>query len=83
MYHGSRTSCRVAERWLGCSDEARGISCLTMISTTPPADAMAPYISAGPLYFGEFKARFVREGGVWKFLERRGSVQMKFPGATA
>jgi hypothetical protein len=58
-------------------DEAHGLSYLTMISTTP-GDAPAPFISAGPVYFGEFKDRFVREGGEWKFLERRGSIQMKF-----
>jgi SnoaL-like domain len=64
-------------------DEARGLSYLTMISTTPPADAAAPHVSAGPMYFGEIKDRFVREGGEWKILERRGSIQMKFLGATA
>ena len=58
-------------------DSARGISCLTMISTTLPGDARPPYVSKGPLYFGEFQDRFVREHGVWKFLERRGSIQMK------
>jgi hypothetical protein len=58
-------------------DETNGLSYLTMISTTP-GDAVAPFISAGPVYFGEFKDRFVREGGEWKFLERRGSIQMKF-----
>src|SRR5438105_2418982 len=63
-------------------DEARGLSYLTMISTTP-GDTAAPYISAGPVYFGEFKDRFVREDGGWKFLERRGSIQMKFFGTTA
>ena len=63
-------------------DEARGLSYLTMISTTP-GDAVAPYVSAGPVYFGEFKDRFLREGGEWKFLERRGSIQMKFFGTTA
>ena len=62
-------------------EEARGLSYLTMISTTPPGDAVAPYVSAGPVYFGEFKDRFVREHGVWKFLERLGSIQMKFAGA--
>ena len=61
-------------------DSARGISCLTMIATTPTADAKPPFISSGPVYFGEFKDRYVRENGVWKFLERRGSIQMKFPG---
>jgi SnoaL-like domain len=63
-------------------DEARGLSYLTMISTTP-GDAAAPYVSAGPIYFGEFKDRFVRESGEWKFLERRGSIQMKLFGAAA
>lgn len=61
-------------------DSARGISYLTMIATTPPADGKPPFISGGPVYFGEFRDRFVRENGVWKFLERRGSIQMKFPG---
>ena len=64
-------------------NEARGLSYLTMISTTPAGDAVAPYVSAGPVYFGEFKDRFLREGGEWRFLERRGSIQMKFFGATA
>lgn len=62
-------------------DTASGISYLTMISTTPPVDAKPPFICGGPLYFGEFKDRFVREKGVWRFLERRGSIQMKFAGA--
>jgi hypothetical protein len=62
-------------------DEARGLSYLTMISTTPPAGTDAPYVSAGPVYFGEIVDRFVREGGEWKILERRGSIQMKFFGA--
>jgi hypothetical protein len=61
-------------------DSARGISYLTMIATTP-GDARPPFVSPGPIYFGEFKDRFVRENGVWKFLERRGSIQMKFGGA--
>jgi hypothetical protein len=62
-------------------DTARGISYLTMISTTPPGDTKPPFVSQGPLYFGEFKDRYVRENDVWKFLERRGSIQMKFSGA--
>ena len=62
-------------------DSASGLSYLTMISTTPPTDTKPPYVSQGPLYFGEFKDRYVRENGVWKFLERRGSIQMKFSGA--
>src|SRR4029453_10625654 len=32
-------------------DSASGISYLTMISCTPPADAKPPFISQGPLYF--------------------------------
>ena len=64
-------------------DSASGLSYLTMISTTPPADGKPPYVSQGPLWFGEFKDKFVRENGVWKFLERRGSIQMKFSGASA
>jgi SnoaL-like domain len=63
-------------------DAARGLSYLTMISTTPPQGAAPPFISSGPIYFGEMQDRFVRENGVWKFLERRGSIQMKFSGAT-
>ena len=62
-------------------DEARGLSYLTMISTTPPADGAPPFVSAGPVYFGEFRDRFIREHGAWKFMERRGSIQMKFFGA--
>lgn len=62
-------------------DSASGLSYLTMISTTPPADTKPPYVSQGPIYFGEFKDRYVRENGVWRFLERRGSIQMKFSGA--
>lgn len=62
-------------------DTASGLSYLTMISTTPPEGGKPPYVSQGPVYFGEFKDKFVRENGVWKFLERRGSIQMKFSGA--
>jgi hypothetical protein len=61
-------------------DEARGLSYLTMISTTPPADTAPPHLSAGPVYFCEFADRFVCEGGKWKLQERRGSIQMKFFG---
>lgn len=60
---------------------ARGISYLTMIATTPPQDAQPPFVSQGPIYFGQFVDRFVLESSVWKFLERRGSIQMKFSGA--
>jgi hypothetical protein len=64
-------------------DSASGLSYLTMISTTPPEGAKPPFVSQGPVYFGEFKDRFVRENGVWKILERRGSIQLKFSGASA
>lgn len=64
-------------------DSARGISYLTMIATTPPQEAQPPFVSQGPIYFGQFVDRFVREKGEWKFLERRGSIQMKFSGAAA
>ncbi len=63
-------------------DSASGISYLTMIATTPPPGAQPPFVSQGPVYFGQFVDRFVREKGGWKFLERRGSIQMKFSGAT-
>lgn len=61
-------------------DTARGLSYLTMIATTPPDGAKPPFASQGPIFFGEFRDRFVRENGEWKFLERRGSVQMTFAG---
>jgi SnoaL-like domain len=62
-------------------DTATGISYLTMIATTPGSADKPPFLSNGPIYFGEFEDRFVRENGVWKFQERRGSIQMKFTGA--
>lgn len=62
-------------------EAARGISYLTMISTTPAEGAKPPHVSSGPLWFGEMQDRFVLERGVWRFLERRGSIQMKFAGA--
>jgi SnoaL-like domain len=62
-------------------DAASGISYLTMVATTPPEGAAPPFNSSGPIYFGEMQDRFVLENGVWKFLERRGSIQIKFAGA--
>ncbi len=62
-------------------ESAHGISYLTMIATTPPQGAQPPFVSQGPIYFGQFVDRFVREKGEWKFLERRGSIQMKFSGS--
>jgi hypothetical protein len=64
-------------------DSARGISYLTMVATTPAEGAVPPFISNGPIYFGEMQDRFIRENGEWKFLERRGSIQMKFTGPPA
>ncbi|MDR2214553.1 MAG: nuclear transport factor 2 family protein [Nevskiaceae bacterium] len=65
------------------ADSARGFSYLTMISCTPGQDAKPPHVSNGPLWFGEMQDRFVRENGQWKFLERRGSIQMKFFGGAS
>ena len=64
-------------------DSARGLSYLTMVATTPAEGATPPFLTSGPIYFGEMQDRFIREKGVWKFLERRGSIQMKLPGAPA
>lgn len=58
-------------------DAARGISCLTMIAATPPEGGTPPFPASGPLYFAEFKDRYIRENGVWKILERRGSIQIR------
>jgi len=60
-------------------EAARGLSCLTMISATPEPGRTAPHGSSGPLWFGEFRDRFVREDGEWKFLERLGSLQLRYP----
>ncbi len=38
----------------------------------------AACLARAPIWFGEMRDRFVRENGVWKFQERRGSIQMKF-----
>ena len=64
-------------------DTASGVSNLTMIATTPGAADKPPFLSNGPIYFGEFKDRFIREHGVWKFQERMGSIQLKFAGPPA
>lgn len=61
-------------------DTARGLSYLTMISTTPGEGAKPPHLSQGPIWFGEIQDRYVRENGAWKFQERRGSIQVKFGG---
>lgn len=59
-------------------DSASGVTALTMIGCTPPEGSKIPYESGGPLYFGEFRDRFVRCEGQWKFLERRGSIAVKY-----
>ena len=59
-------------------DAASGSSTLLMIGCTPADGAKLPYESAGPLYFGEFRDRFVRVAGDWKFLERLGSIAVKY-----
>jgi hypothetical protein len=58
-------------------DSATGVTTLAMIGCTLAENAKLPVESAGPLYFGEFRDRFVREAGRWKFLERRGSIAIK------
>jgi hypothetical protein len=60
------------------ANSATGVTTFAMIGCTPAQDAKPPFESAGPLYFGEFHDRFVREGGQWKFLERRGSIAVKY-----
>jgi hypothetical protein len=64
-------------------DKATGISYLTMIATIPGAEDKPPFLSKGPIYFGEFKDRFVIEHGVWKFEQRLGSIQIKFDATPA
>jgi hypothetical protein len=59
-------------------DSATGVTTLAMIGCTPTQDAKPPFESDGPLYFGEFRDRFVREAGHWKFIERRGSIAVKY-----
>jgi len=59
-------------------DSASGVTALVMIGCTPAENSKMPYESGGPLYFGEFRDRFVRFEGNWKFLERRGSIAVKY-----
>jgi len=61
-------------------DAATGLSYLTMVSVMLGEDAKPPHVSPGPLWFGECVDSFVLEKGVWKLLDRRGSIQMKYPG---
>ncbi len=60
------------------AEAASGISSLTMIGCTPGEGARPPFESAGPVYFGEFRDRFIRVGSEWKFLERLGSIAVKY-----
>jgi ketosteroid isomerase-like protein len=59
-------------------DRATGVTALVMIGCTPGEGSKPPFESTGPLYFGEFRDRFIRENGQWKFLERRGSIAIKY-----
>jgi hypothetical protein len=59
-------------------DSASGVTTLVMIGCTPPEGSKMPFESGGPLYFGEFRDRFARFEGQWKFLERRGSIAVKY-----
>jgi len=63
------------------AESASSLSYLTMIACTPGAGDQPPFLSNGPIYFAEFKDRFVREQGAWKFEQRHGSIQIKFGGA--
>lgn len=60
------------------ADNATGHSYLSL--HTAPAGGPAP-AQADPSYLiGAFHDRFVREDGVWKFAERRGSLSMRVGG---
>jgi hypothetical protein len=60
------------------ADSAAGHSYLSLHTApaggTPPAPADPSYL------IGAFHDRFVREDGVWKFAERRGSLSMRVGG---
>ncbi len=57
---------------------ATGVSSVVMIATHLPPDGQLPNEAPGPMYFGEFRDRFVRIEDRWCFLERRGSIQIKY-----
>lgn len=59
-------------------DLATGVTTLAMIGCVAPDNAKPPFESTGPFYFGEFRDRFVRDAGQWRFLERRGSIAIKY-----
>jgi hypothetical protein len=59
-------------------DSASATSALLMIGCMPAEGSRPPYESTGPLYFGEFRDRFARVEGEWKFLERLGSIAVKY-----
>jgi hypothetical protein len=58
------------------ADNATGHSYLALHTGKPGEDGAVG--QADPAYLiGDFKDVFVREDGVWKFFERRGSLAMK------
>jgi ketosteroid isomerase-like protein len=59
-------------------DSARGSCYLTLFQATRADGAAPPYESNGPVWIGRMRDRFVRERGRWKFLERRGSIELKY-----
>jgi hypothetical protein len=59
-------------------DSARGSCYLTLFQATRAEGATLPHESNGPVWIGQMHDRFVREDGQWKFLERRGSIQLKY-----
>jgi hypothetical protein len=60
------------------ADSVSGVTTLAMIGCMPADGSKMPYESGGPLYFGQFRDRFVRHDGVWKFSERQGSIAVKY-----
>jgi hypothetical protein len=59
-------------------DKARAHSYLTLYTGQAGSGLPRP---AEPVYLiGDFKDRFVRQGGVWKFSERLGSLALKVGG---
>jgi hypothetical protein len=56
-------------------DAARGV-CYILLYTATPVQGAGP-LKADPVQaIGEYRDRFVREAGEWKFAERLGSVSM-------
>jgi ketosteroid isomerase-like protein len=59
-------------------DNARAHSYLSLY--TGKAGEAAPYVAEPVYLIGDFKDRFVQQGGVWKFSERLGSLALKLGG---